>query len=149
MSHVRTQIRSRVVTKVTSLTTTAARVYESRVYPISSAKMPGLCVYMKNEKGVWDDGLKQVKEVEIVIDAYVEGTSYDSNCDKIQAEIETALYGDYNATTDRYLNGLALELRYQQAESQYFGDAAKPYGILRMIYTAQYCTASGAPETAL
>lgn len=149
MAHVRGQIRSRVVTKVTGLVTTGSKVYSSRVFPMSSAKMPGLCVYCKGEKSVQDEGRIMIRDQEVIVDAYVEGTGFEADCDKIASEVETALYGDYNATTDKYLNGLALDLEYQASDVQYFGDAAKPYGILRMVWVARYATAAGAPETAL
>lgn len=149
MSHVRTQIRDRVATTLTGLTTTTTRVYKTRIYPMDAAAMPGICVYINSERSVEEDFTTLIKEVDVVIDAYVRGASWDTNSDKVQAEVETALYADHAAGTDRYLDGLALSLEYAQADSQYVGDAEKPYGVLRMIYRAKYAITRGAPETAL
>jgi hypothetical protein len=38
----RTSIRDNVVTALTGLSTTAANVFRSRVYPIAEAKLPGI-----------------------------------------------------------------------------------------------------------
>lgn len=149
MSHVRTQIRDRVAVTLGNLTTTQTKVFKSRIYPMDAASMPGICVYVKAEKAIEERDNLLVKEVDIVIDAYVSGSSWDTTTDKIQAEVETALYADHNAGTDKYLNGLALTLEYSQSESQYVGDASTPYGVLRMIYRAQYYIHRGSPETAL
>ena len=149
MSHVRTQIRNRVASVLTGLTTTGAKVYKSRIYPMDRAAMPGICVYTTSERSVEEDFSMLVKEVDVVIDAYVSGAAWDANCDKVQAEVETALYADHSATTDRYFDGLALSLEYAQADSQYVGEAERPYGILRMIYRARYAITRGAPEAAL
>jgi hypothetical protein len=149
MSHVRTQIRDRVAVTLSGLTTTGARAFKSRIYPMDSAAMPGICVYVKSEKAIEERDILLVKEVDVVIDAYVSGVTWDTKTDTIQAEVETALYADRNATTDKYLNGLALSLEYSQADSQYVGDAAVPYGVLRMIYKVQYAITRGAPQTAV
>jgi hypothetical protein len=149
MSHVRTQIRNRVAAVLTGLTTTGEKVYKSRVYPMDKTAMPGICVYITSERSVEEDFTTLVKEVDVVIDAYVSGAAWDTNCDKVQAEVETALYADHNTAMDRYLDGLAISLEYSQADSQYVGEAEKPYGVLRMIYRARYAITRGAPETAL
>lgn len=149
MSHVRTQIRDRVATTLTGLTTTNTRVYKTRIYPMDAAAMPGICVYINSERSVEEDFSTLIKEVDIVIDAYVRGASWDTNSDQVQAEVEAALYADYSAGTDRYMDGLALSLEYVQADSQYVGDAEKPYGVLRMIYRAKYAITRGATDIAL
>ena len=47
--HVRMQIRNQAVTQLTGLTTTAARVFDSRVYPLEDANLPALLIYTKSE----------------------------------------------------------------------------------------------------
>ena len=50
MAHVRKSIRDNIVTAVTSLSTTGARVYRLRIYPLETAtNLPGLCVYTLRE----------------------------------------------------------------------------------------------------
>ncbi len=54
MAHVRKQIRDAIVTAVTGLTTTGSNVFRSRIYPLESGKLPGLCVYTKSETVEFD-----------------------------------------------------------------------------------------------
>ena len=75
MAHVRKSIRDNIVTAVTSLSTTGARVYRSRIYPLETANdLPGLCVYTLREASEADTmgasahGL--AREVDIVVEAY-------------------------------------------------------------------------------
>ncbi|WP_294344693.1 hypothetical protein [Prosthecochloris sp.] len=149
MAHVRTQIRDRVITTLSGLTTTGSRVYRSRVYPMSSATMPGICVYCMDEKGQDETEDLLTKSVSVVVDGYVSGDDFDDDVDTIQAEVETALYGDYNSSTDRFFNGLVLDLSFTAADSKYNGEAKIKHGIIRMVFTALYLINRGAPETAL
>ena len=95
MPHTRQNIRDNVVTVCTSLTTTAARVYRSRVYPLAHAKLPGLCIYSQNEDslpGTMTATRFLERTVEIVIEAFVRGTAnYDNTLDTIASEIEVAM----------------------------------------------------------
>lgn len=147
MSHVRTQIRNRVLSTLTGLTTTGSRVYASRVHPMSPDIMPGICLYCGTEKAI-DGSLKTTtKAVDLIIDAYVSGSAYDDIADTIQAEVDAALYADF--ANHRYFNGLVENLSYSMAESKYFGEAKVKHGVLRMIYQATYTTEDGNAETAL
>jgi hypothetical protein len=47
--HVRQQIRERIATTITGLTTTGSNVYQSRVYPLDSVSLPALLVYTLSE----------------------------------------------------------------------------------------------------
>ena len=49
MAHYRQQIRERVATTLTGLTTTGSNVFQSRVYPIEENKLPCLLIYTKDE----------------------------------------------------------------------------------------------------
>ena len=149
MAYVRTQIRDRVVTILTGLTTTGNRVYQSRVHPMTEITMPGICVYCPEEKTLEETSDFLTKELSIVIDGYVSGSDFDDDIDKIQAEVEEALYDDYNSATDRFFNGLALGLNYTKSESQYNGDAQIEHGTIKVIYTAFYTITRGEPEVAL
>jgi hypothetical protein len=48
-NHVRQQIRERVATTLTGLTTTGSKVYQSRVYPLAANNLPGLLVFTNSE----------------------------------------------------------------------------------------------------
>ncbi len=152
MAHVRTQIRDRLVKRdgtgiLVGLPTTGNRAYRSRVHPMTAGTMPGICVYCGREKAVGGTLKTTEKAVEIVIDAYAAGPEYDDAVDRIQAEVEAALYGDF--ADRRFFAGLVTNLSYATAESRYFGEAKVKHGILRMIYEATYKTEDGDGETAL
>ena len=76
MAHVWKSIRDNIVTAATGLSTTGARVYRSRIYPLETASnLPGLSVYTLREASEADTmggsahGL--AREVDIVVEAYV------------------------------------------------------------------------------
>ena len=48
-NHLRRQIRERIATRVTSLSTTGSNVFQSRAYPIEESKLPCLLVYDSEE----------------------------------------------------------------------------------------------------
>lgn len=163
MQHVRTQIRNKVAELLTGLQTTGNNVFPSRVHPMTAETMPGLCVYVKSEKATTNEDNLLIKTCDLIIDAYVKGSSFDEALDTIHAEVEYALYQDESSETvtssgwnqdddsydlvdtigdteKRYLGGLALELNYVGADSGYVGDAAVPHGVLRITYTVTYAT---------
>lgn len=152
MAHVRTQIRDRLAKRsgtgiLVGLPTTGDRVYRSRVHPVTAGSMPGICVYCGRERSVGGTLQATEKALDIVIDAYVAGVEYDDTADRIQVEVEDALYGDFE--NRRFFGGLVTNLAYATAESKYFGNAAVSHGILRMVYEATYKTEDGDAETAL
>lgn len=149
MAHVRTQIRDRVMTILTGLTTTGNRVYQSRVHPMTEITMPGICVYCPEEETKEETTNLLTKELSISIDGYVSGSDFDADIDKIQAEVEEALYGDYSSSTERFFNGLALDLNYTSSESEYNEDAQIEHGTIKMVYTVLYTITRGEPEIAL
>ena len=48
-NHVRQQIREKIGTTLTGLTTTGSNVYQSRVYPLENINLPALIIYTKSE----------------------------------------------------------------------------------------------------
>jgi hypothetical protein len=144
MAHVRTQIRNAVIAKLTGLTTTGNRVYKSRMYPMDDAAMPGICVYTTQEKISDDAPVGASKRMlDVYADAYVSGVSVDDTLDQIDAEVETAMFADYS------LGGLTRGVSLSSVAIIYPQDAAKPFGVMRMIYQAEYVTQDGDPDNAL
>jgi hypothetical protein len=145
--HAREQIRDKVVTKVTSLTTTGTRVYPSRKYPLDDDLFPGLCVYTLNESIDEEEGKLagiQFRSVDVVIEGYdalVAGL--DDKLDDIAAEVETAIFAD------RFFTGLLKALDLTTTEIDLNVEAAKPVGMIKLTFKAQYLTAEGAPTVAL
>ena len=145
--HIRQQIRERIATNVTGLTTTGSRVYQSRVYPMASANMPGLLVYSTSEDSEIDAmGATGVlnRVLNISIEGYVKTiTEFDDKIDDICKEVETAMAGDQK------INGLAKNSFLQSTEIEFSGDGDQPIGVVTLNYVVQYRTATNAPDAAL
>ena len=147
MTHVRQQIRERVGTVVTGLSTTGSNVFQSRVYPLQDVNLPALLVYSTTEDSEADvigTALSTNRIVNIVIEGYVKATTdFDDTVDTICEEVETAL------ANDRTLNGLAKFSQLTGTEINYNGEGETPVGVVTLTYQVQYRTATNAPNVAL
>jgi hypothetical protein len=144
MAHVRKQIRDNIKTTLTGLSTTGANVFASRVYPIQSAAMPGLCIYTSSEQ-VEALSIKPprgvVRSLEVSVEAYVESATPDDVLDTIAAEIEAAM------TTDLTRGGTAKDTRLTSFEADFAGEGEKPVVVGRFIFEIVYSTLETDPET--
>jgi hypothetical protein len=136
MSHVRQQIREAAATKVTGLTTTGTRVYQSRVFPMSSGNLPGLIVYTKSESSELD-GMTiprpTYRSLSLVVEAYVKATAdFDDEIDTISQEVEEALAADVT------LGGLSRDVYLSSFEVDYSGDGEQPVAVATMTFTVNY-----------
>lgn len=124
MPHVRQLIRDDIIQTVTGLTTTGSRVYKSRVYPMDATKLPGLCVYSKDETSepsTMGSDRTMTRTVSIIIESYAKALSgYDDALDTIALEIETALSGD------RKRGGNAKDTRIVSFQADYSGSGEQP-----------------------
>lgn len=94
--HYLTTVRSAIVTAVTGLTTTGARVYEDEPYPLTAAQVPGLIVSAWSPAvgfASMDASVIQV-DVDVGIECLAKGTSgLQTTLDTIAKEVQTALAG--------------------------------------------------------
>ena len=147
MTHARQQLRERVATDVTGLTTTGSRVYQSRIYNLEKTDLPCLLVYSKNEDSERDtfkgtNGL--ARNLSIVIEGYQKGASdLDDSLDTIAEEVEAALGADPT------LNGLAKDSFCASTDIEDTGDGETPIGLVRMTFNVNYRTTTTAPGTAI
>ena len=97
-NHLRRQIRERVATTLTGLSTTGSNVFQSRIYPMESAGLPGLCVYTQEESvGIQSmGGTRNVsRDLTLIIEGYASASSnIDDTMDAIGKEVEVAMAGD-------------------------------------------------------
>lgn len=144
MSHIRTQIRQRIVTNLTGLASTGSNVYDTRIYPLAENKLPGIAVYTKSESTLYETMSPPRtlrKTLTAVIEIYVKMTStFDEVLDTIAAEIEAALYEDLTQ------NGLAFDTRIVSFEADFGGDADQPLGQGIMQVEVIYPSTEGSPE---
>jgi hypothetical protein len=144
MAHVRQSIRSNIETTLTGLTTTGSRVYASRVYPIQSAGMPGLCIYTSSET-IEAQTIKPprglIRSLEVSVEAYVENASADDTLDTICAEVEAAM------TTDLTRGGYAKDTRLVSFEAEFAGEGEKPVVVGRLLFEILYSTSEADAES--
>lgn len=143
--HVRKQLRDAVVTRVTGLPTTGARVYAHRAYPLERAKLPALRVYTASETAeivTIHAPMIQDRSIEVRVEGVEAAaeTSLDDTLDQIAKEVETAL------STALTVGGASVTLTYTGCEIELSDDGDKPHGVVTLNFTARLFTASDAPD---
>ena len=87
MAHKRQQIRERVATTLTGLSTTGSNVFQSRVYPIENTKLPCLLIYTREETSepLTTNPPRAIEKIlSLVVEAYVKANAnYDDTIDTI------------------------------------------------------------------
>jgi len=136
MAHKRQQIRERVATTLTGLSTTGSNVFQSRVYPIENTKLPCLLIYTREETSepLTTSPPRAIEKIlSLVVEAYVKANAnYDDTIDTITEEVEEALYGD------RLINNLALDSFLVNTDISYNGEGDNPLGIVVMTFQITY-----------
>ena len=144
MAHLRQQIRERVATTLTGLTTTGSNVFQSRVYPIENTKLPCLLIYTREESSEPLDMSPPrtiEKRLSLVIEGYVKANSnYDDTIDTITKEVEVAIYGD------RLINNLAKDSLLVSTDISFNGEGDNPLGIVVMTFEIPYHHTEGSLE---
>jgi len=146
MSHVRQQIRDRIVSVLKSnVSLVKRRVFSSRVYALTEKDLPAITVYTGSEvSSRLNMGLNDLNRgLTLDVDIYVRSTSaFDNDVDAIAVQIEEAIAGDFT------VNGLAKEAVLTGTEIQFSGDAEQPIGVAKLTYSVRYVTALNDVETA-
>jgi hypothetical protein len=147
MAHVRQQIRERIATEVTGLTTTGSNVFQSRVYPLQASNLPGLLIYTTSETSEPLDmgrtSRLMGRSLSVNIDAYVKAVSnFDDTVDTVCSEVEVALGGST-------INGLVKDIYIESTDIDYQSEGDQPLAVATMVWVCEYETAANAPDTAL
>tara|TARA_A100001201_G_scaffold141134_1_gene135812 strand:+ start:693 stop:1139 length:447 start_codon:yes stop_codon:yes gene_type:complete len=146
-NHLRRQIRERAATTLTGLTTTGSNVFQSRVYPMESAGLPGLCIYTTEETVEMQSmgGTRNVsRDLTLIVEGYAtDSANVDDTLDQIGKEIEVAMSGDIT------LNDLAQDSYLSSVEITLSGDGSTGIGKITHSYTVVYQNAENAPDAAL
>jgi len=147
MAHVRKTIRDHITTTLTGLTTTGSNVFQTRLFPVEESKLPALCIYTKSEATEYatlTQSRTQVRELEVIVEAYVKGTAnIDNTLDTIAVEIEEALSSDVTR------NSNAKDTRVTSVDIDFNGDAEQSVGVARFTVAVDYVTVEGDVETAV
>lgn len=147
-NHLRTQIRDQIKSTLTGLTTTANRVYDSRVYPLDSQGTPAIVIYTKSEDSEpLDMGTNTTRLINrnltIAVEVYVKSTAnFDNTIDTCCKEIETAIY------TDPTLNGLAQDCYLESTEIDFNSDGDEPLAFATLNFLTNYINKATTPDVA-
>mgnify|MGYP005723894337 FL=1 len=139
MAHVRKQIRDRIASTLTSsVSLVSSRVFASRVYPLTEAKLPAITVYTGSEvSNRLNMGVSDLnRSLSVEVDIYVRATNtFDDDVDAIAVQVEEAIAADFT------VNSLAKEAVLSGTDIQFSGDAEQPIGVAKLTFTVRYVTA--------
>ena len=146
MAHLRQQIRERIATLCTGLSTTGSNVFQSRLYPIEDSSLPCLLIYTTSE----DSEVIEMatprpmqRSLSVVIQGVYSATQPDDNLDTIAKEVEIVMAGDKD------INSLASSSYLQSTEIEVNAEGTKPIGVIRLTYIVDYRNVDNDPETAI
>ena len=146
-NHLRRQIRERAASTLTGLATTGSNVFQSRVYPLAQAALPGLTLYTNAESvaiGAMGATRTVTRDLELIVEGYAAASSnLEDTLDQIGKEVEVAMAGDIG------LNSLALDSYLSRVETSFSGEGEKPGGVIRHTYAVVYRNAENAPDAAI
>jgi hypothetical protein len=147
VAHLRTQIRTALAARLTGLTTTAARVYTTQLYPLAQSALPGLLIVADGEEveamsiGAPPLLARQLNVRVVALVAAVSG--HEATLDQIASEVEVAL------AADRTLGGLTKGAQLRGLRPSFDIEADLPVGRMEMYYLFDYRAFEGAPATPL
>ena len=143
--HLRRRIRERAASTLGSLSTTGSRVFQSRLYPMESAGLPGLCIYTNNETvDIASVGSTRTlfRELNLIVEGYASAsTDVEDTLDQIGMEVEVAMQGDI------YLGDLAMDSHLTEVDITLSGDGATGIGVIRHNYLVTYQNLENTPDT--
>jgi len=150
MAHVRKQIRDQFVSILTAgVSLVSSRVYATRVYPLTQAKLPAITVTASAEASeimtmgasMWARSLDRT--VDITVSIYENATaSLDSALDAIAVQVEEAIGADYT------LGGLVKHSVLTSTSIDFSGETEQPVGIATLTFAVRYVTSFTDVETA-
>ena len=146
MAHLRQSIRERVAADVTSLVTTGANVFQSRVFPVEDSSLPCLLVYTTSEESEITEIASprpMTRILNVVVQGVVGAAQPDDTLDLISKEIEVAMAADIS------INSLANNSFLSSTEIEFNADGVKPIGTVVLNYSVEYRNLDNAPETAI
>ena len=135
-NHLRREIKERVATMLTGLSSTGSNVFQSHVCSLENDDLPSLCIYTQDEEievGASGDPRVYHSTMILIVDGYVQTFSnLDDHLYQIGIEVQVAMAGDiyiYNLVKDSYLSSVDIS---------YSGEGTSPIGIIRHNYSVLY-----------
>lgn len=153
MAHMRQKIREGIAAKLAGLTTTGARVYQARIYPLAEDNLPCILISTLNEQIVSrSDGSLVSSEprltervMEVSIKAVAKAVAnIEDLLDTICVEIEKALSADRFLTTGSVK--LTDDLKLMTTQINLSGDGEQPTGNADMVWQVTYWCNENSPD---
>lgn len=149
-NHVRQQIREAAATLLTGLTTTGARVFQSRVKVLADNELPCLVVLTNNEtvENISSDAdpiYERSLDLQVIAKAK-QTDNLDDKLDTIMKEVETAIHASVSANT---LSNLCKGISLSSIEVELNGEGEKPVGQATMTFNVTYYTRAAAPDVSI
>lgn len=149
-NHVRQQIREAIAVALTGLTTTADRVYQSRLLPLQDDELPALVISTNTEKidpltVTFNPVLERSLVVTVAVVAKV-SNNIDDVLDSSIKEVEQALNSNIEANT---LNGLVKDIVFTDIDIEMNATSEKPIGQALLSFTASYYTQASVPDVSI
>jgi len=154
--HIRQQIREKVQTTLTGLTTTGANVFMTRNNPLSEdeGELPGLLIgsdpqtptidrVVQRSQGCAAAGIRRANQrtMRLPVRGYHKVVaSLENVLDTVAKEVEVAMFAD------PLLGGVAFELRLMDTTITTDGSGDKPVGMVEMNFEVDYWCVEGAPD---
>lgn len=141
--HAHTQIVSAVVTALTGLTTSGARVFANRRYAMDTAQLPGLRI-SADQDSVTPETVHtphvQQHQLDLVVECCAQANaSLDTTCNQMQKEVEIALASGISVG-GKTLFPVLTGSRYDDEP------ANTPAGVKRVEFAIEYFTLNNAPD---
>lgn len=141
--HAHKQIRAAVVSRLTGLTTSGARVYANRLAPLPDASLPSLLVTLDEESAEMltvHQPVAQSRELTLSVAAIAKATTaLDTTLDQMSKEVEIALAAGLTVGSQN-LPVFYAGMSFEDEQSD------KPVGIKRLRFTIPYTAMSDAPD---
>lgn len=143
--HARTQIRNAVTNLLIDNTLVGSNVFESRIQPISNAKLPAILVYTKQEN-IGDHSISyprtQHRQISLNVEVYVKAkNNIDKDLDSLCLEVEKILSADLK------LGGLVKDIVLSSTDIQFSDEGEKPIAVAVLGYSILYSVKENNPDT--
>lgn len=142
-NHLHKQLRDAILAALTGLATTGARAYATRSQPMAEGNLPGLRIYLDEERAEAQTihaPVMQGREAGLVVEACAKaGSALDDTLDQVSKEVEIALAAGITVA------GRSLEVSYT-GMSFSVEQLEQPVGVKRMTFSIPFSAMSNAPD---
>ena len=134
------EIITTVITTLTGLTTTGAKVFRGRTYPLEATDLPALTVYQGSDTALGENGPNNFSKYDsdqlVRVTAHVKSTAtqVETLLNKIRREVHVALMASHTQGLSYVITTIALGAD----EPVLSGEAEKPNGTMDIDWLIRY-----------